>query len=86
MPESNAFSLTASGCKIARSCTGTPAHVTKMLNFVVEKKIHPVVQRPVGIANQAIAGMDQGHAEYRYVLVDAKQMKEARVKIFSLRI
>ncbi|RDL38956.1 GroES-like protein [Venustampulla echinocandica] len=79
IPAFNAFSLIAKGCKMGGSCIGTPADITEMLNFAVEKNIHPIIQeRPLSNANQAIVEMDQGHARYRYVLVNEKHVEEAR--------
>lgn len=79
MPAFSAFSLIAKGVKIGGSMIGSPKDITEMLNFAVEKKVHPFIQEiPMKNANQAIVDMDEGKARYRYVLVNEKHASELK--------
>ncbi|CAG8979359.1 hypothetical protein HYALB_00002485 [Hymenoscyphus albidus] len=76
-PGFSAFSLIGKGIKFGGSGIGSPADIQKMLEFVAEKNLHPVIEeRPMSEANQAIVDMEAGKARYRYVLVNEKHAKE----------
>jgi alcohol dehydrogenase (NADP+) len=61
------------------SSIGSPADITKMLEFAAKHNIHPVIQeRPMKDANQAIVDMDAGKARYRYVLVNEQHVAELK--------
>ncbi|KAG9233207.1 chaperonin 10-like protein [Amylocarpus encephaloides] len=77
IPAFSAFTLIARGVKMGGSAIGSPADIAKMLKFAVENKIHPMIQeRPLKDANKAIVDMEQGHARFRYVLVNERHAKE----------
>lgn len=62
------------------SSIGSPADISKMLEFAATKKIHPFIQeRPLKDANQVVVDMDKGNARYRYVLVNEKHASEEKV-------
>jgi alcohol dehydrogenase (NADP+) len=66
----NAFTLIDGGIKIGGSAIGSPREIEEMLQFAVDKKIKPWIEkRPMKDANQAIIDMQAGNARYRYVLV-----------------
>lgn len=79
IPAFSAFALIGKGVKIGGSAIGSPADISKMLKFAVEKNIHPWIQeRPMKDANQAVVDMDKGDARYRYVLCNEKHIEETK--------
>jgi alcohol dehydrogenase (NADP+) len=73
IPGFNMFSLIGKGAKIGGSAIGSPKDIAEMLDFAVEKGVHPFIEeRPMKEANQAVLDMDKNKARYRYVLVNEK--------------
>jgi D-arabinose 1-dehydrogenase-like Zn-dependent alcohol dehydrogenase len=76
IPGFNMFNLIMKGAKIGGSAIGSPKDILDMLNFAVEKGIHPFIEeRPMKDANQAVIDMGNNKARYRYVLVNEKHVK-----------
>ncbi|XP_014554790.1 hypothetical protein COCVIDRAFT_28224 [Bipolaris victoriae FI3] len=80
LPAITAFGLIGKGCKIGGSQIGSPRDIEEMLKFAAEKGIKPWVQkRNMKDANQAVVDMEDGHARYRYVLVNADHGDRAKI-------
>ena len=61
------------------SSIGSPADISKMLEFAARNHIHPWIQeRPMKDTNQAVIDMGEGKARYRYVLVNEKHVAELK--------
>lgn len=75
LPPINAFTLIANAVKVTGSAIGPPSQIKEMLEFAVEKKVVPWIEkRPLTEANQAIVDVEEGKARYRYVLVNEKNL------------
>lgn len=71
LPTISAFNLIANEVKLGGSQTGSAADIKEMLDLIVSKKIKAWVQnRPLKEANKAIVDMEEGHARYRYCLIN----------------
>ncbi|KAF1842829.1 alcohol dehydrogenase-like protein [Cucurbitaria berberidis CBS 394.84] len=80
LPPIAAFGLIGKGCKIGGSQIGSPKDIEYMLHFAAEKGVKPwVQQRSMKEANKCVVDMEDGHARYRYVLVNPDH--EGRAKI-----
>ncbi|KAL4865409.1 hypothetical protein BDV12DRAFT_174675 [Aspergillus spectabilis] len=57
--------------KLGGSLIGSPSVIREMFELAAAKKVQPwIEERPMKEANKAIVEMDEGHARYRYVLVN----------------
>jgi alcohol dehydrogenase (NADP+) len=81
LPGFNIFALIAKGAKIGGSAIGSPQEIRDMLEFAAKNKVHPwIKERPMTDANKAVVDMEDGHARYRYVLVNEKNVAEMEQK------
>ena len=80
LPQIAAFGLIGKGCKIGGSQIGSPKEIEEMLTFAAEKGVKPWVQKKnMKDANKAVVDMEDGHARYRYVLVNTDQTDKAKM-------
>ena len=71
LPAISAFNLITNEVKLGGSQTGSVADIKEMLNLMVSKKVKAWIQnRPLKEANKAVVDMVQGHARYRYCLIN----------------
>jgi D-arabinose 1-dehydrogenase-like Zn-dependent alcohol dehydrogenase len=71
LPPVRAFTLIDNSIKIGGSAIGAPWEIEEMLQFAVDKKIKPWIEkRPMKDANQAIIDLQAGKPRYRFVLVN----------------
>jgi D-arabinose 1-dehydrogenase-like Zn-dependent alcohol dehydrogenase len=80
LPQIAAFGLIGKGCKIGGSQIGSPKEIEEMLKFAADKGVKPWVQkRNMKDANKSVVDMEEGHARYRYVLVNADHGDRAKM-------
>ncbi|KAL4880600.1 chaperonin 10-like protein [Aspergillus karnatakaensis] len=66
-----AGALVMNRVKLGGSLIGSPSVIREMLALAAEKKVQPwIEEKPMKEANKAIVDMEEGHARYRYVLVN----------------